>query len=301
MQPPFVFALPNHVTGIKALGHLHEARKRLTPEQRDHYISELMRKTVGFPSFYWSCMDAEPREHAEALYTIITPRRLEMSEELPEYPFPSVVPIAPLSTQPETEVNPCPENVGNEKTPGNNAAPTGPIPADAATPRTDAVVNNDLGEKPIGAWLTMTAHARQLERELTQALKERDNWIDTAAQYARNEEFYHGLVVAIGESFGVAAKTSDDGSIQDHVLALKVPELVAALRDQLTAMTQERDNLRATISAVREIVHEAPELNMRNYNEEQVSELNQAMIDADKVLQDGTCLSVAELAALRAK
>jgi hypothetical protein len=28
--------------------------------------------------------------------------------------------------------------------------------------------------------------------------------------------------------FGVAAKTSDDGSIQQDVLALKVPELVAA-------------------------------------------------------------------------
>jgi len=51
-------------------------------------------------------------------------------------------------------------------------------------------------------------------------------WMDTAAQAARGQEFYRELVVKIGEKFGIAAKTSDDGSVQDHVLALKVPELV---------------------------------------------------------------------------
>lgn len=51
-------------------------------------------------------------------------------------------------------------------------------------------------------------------------------WMDTAAQYSRNEEFYRGIVTRIGDLFGEAARTSDDGSIQDSVLALKVPELV---------------------------------------------------------------------------
>jgi hypothetical protein len=54
-------------------------------------------------------------------------------------------------------------------------------------------------------------------------------WMDSASQFSRNEVFYHGIVTQIGEMFGEAAKTSDDGSIQEDVLALKVPELVAGL------------------------------------------------------------------------
>ena len=54
-------------------------------------------------------------------------------------------------------------------------------------------------------------------------------WLDTAAQNQRNADFYRGLVVEVGEMFGEAAKTSDDGSRQDSVLALKVPELVREL------------------------------------------------------------------------
>ena len=54
-------------------------------------------------------------------------------------------------------------------------------------------------------------------------------WYDTSLQYARDMEFYRGLVTEIGEMFGDAAKTSDDGSLQDSVLALKVPELVRSI------------------------------------------------------------------------
>ncbi len=62
-------------------------------------------------------------------------------------------------------------------------------------------------------------------------------WMDSAAQFSRNEEFYRGIVTQIGEMFGEAAKTSDDGSIQEDVLALKVPELVAALISANDAIT----------------------------------------------------------------
>jgi hypothetical protein len=51
-------------------------------------------------------------------------------------------------------------------------------------------------------------------------------WKETAAQHLRNEEFYRGIVRQIGEQIGIAARTSDDSSVQDDVLALKVPELV---------------------------------------------------------------------------
>lgn len=54
-------------------------------------------------------------------------------------------------------------------------------------------------------------------------------WLDTAAQMSRNADFYRGIVHQVGEMFGDAAKLSDDGSVQQEVLALKVPELVQAL------------------------------------------------------------------------
>lgn len=53
-------------------------------------------------------------------------------------------------------------------------------------------------------------------------------WRAMAAEMSRNADFYKGIVTQVGDLFGVAARTSDDGSIQGGVLALKVPELVAA-------------------------------------------------------------------------
>jgi hypothetical protein len=60
-------------------------------------------------------------------------------------------------------------------------------------------------------------------------LAERDGWQDTAARHLRNEEWLRGLLVEIGDRFGAAARTADDGSVYDSVLLLRVPELVAAL------------------------------------------------------------------------
>lgn len=55
------------------------------------------------------------------------------------------------------------------------------------------------------------------------------NWMATAAEYARSVEFYRGIIEKAGSYIGAEAYTSDDGSRQDHVLALKLPELVARL------------------------------------------------------------------------
>lgn len=82
-------------------------------------------------------------------------------------------------------------------------------------------------------------------RRIKELEAERDNWIDTAAQFSRNQEFYHGIVTQIGERFGTAAKTSDDGSIQDGVLALKVDELVGELFTERDALKAENARLRA--------------------------------------------------------
>jgi hypothetical protein len=52
------------------------------------------------------------------------------------------------------------------------------------------------------------------------------NWYETAAQHARNEEYYRGLVQEIGAMLGVDAFISDDGSVQEDVLCAKIPELI---------------------------------------------------------------------------
>lgn len=91
---------------------------------------------------------------------------------------------------------------------------------------------NDTGGGPKGDG----SHPRdgwgiqEYEIEVRQLYTERDNWMETAAQNQRNTDFYRDLIIKIGEPFGVAAKTSDDGSVQDEVLALKVPDLVESLR-----------------------------------------------------------------------
>lgn len=59
-----------------------------------------------------------------------------------------------------------------------------------------------------------------------------EGWIESAASAENGCRFYRNIITEIGEMFGEAAKTSDDGSIQDSVLVLKVPELVAALIKQ---------------------------------------------------------------------
>jgi hypothetical protein len=57
---------------------------------------------------------------------------------------------------------------------------------------------------------------------------ERDNWIETARGYANSVEYYQGIIDQILEPFGIAARTSDDGSVQDHPLRAKAVELVTA-------------------------------------------------------------------------
>lgn len=86
-----------------------------------------------------------------------------------------------------------------------------------------------------------------LDAEVQRLKFECDNWEETARRHANNEAFYRGIVVKIGNMFGDAAKTSDDGSVQQDVLALKVPELVKNLNL----------NLGKTVNLLRDIAAEA--------------------------------------------
>jgi len=54
-------------------------------------------------------------------------------------------------------------------------------------------------------------------------------WMQTAAQGYRGAEFYRDIIDQCGAAIGIEAYTSDDGSIQEDVLALKLPELVKKL------------------------------------------------------------------------
>ena len=85
-------------------------------------------------------------------------------------------------------------------------------------------------------------------------LEDTESWREAAAHYARNADFYRGIVIQIGELFGEGARTSDDGSVQDDVLALKVPELVEALVAELGRYSMSAghaDQRRAESRAVR--------------------------------------------------
>lgn len=79
-------------------------------------------------------------------------------------------------------------------------------------------------------WCDPETQDRVMDPPLAEAFAKRlATWMDEAARQMRNVEFYRGIVVQIGEMFGDAAKTSDDGTVQEDVLALRVPELVQAL------------------------------------------------------------------------
>ncbi len=64
-----------------------------------------------------------------------------------------------------------------------------------------------------------------------EAIRERDFWIESAAQFSRNEDYYRGLVDKIGEMLGEEAYIADDGSRSQDILRNKVPELVRARLD----------------------------------------------------------------------
>jgi hypothetical protein len=75
----------------------------------------------------------------------------------------------------------------------------------------------------------------------------RCGWYDTAAQHARNEDYYRGLVDECAKHLGPEVFIADDGTVGDSVLRAKVPELVAALAVKATPPVEDdvAANLRA--------------------------------------------------------
>lgn len=84
----------------------------------------------------------------------------------------------------------------------------------------------------------------QLESDLAAERERSAAWEQTAQQESRNRDYYRGLLVAIGEKFGLDAKTQDDGGVVDDVLVAKVPELVDGIRERSAALAATLDHPR---------------------------------------------------------
>jgi len=79
------------------------------------------------------------------------------------------------------------------------------------------------------AWCAETTRHKEMDADLAEQFALiLSRWIETARSYASGQEFYHGLLTQCGELLGPETKVSDDGSIQDTPLALKIPEVLAA-------------------------------------------------------------------------
>lgn len=74
-----------------------------------------------------------------------------------------------------------------------------------------------------------------MRRALDETERSAHAWEETAAQHASNESFYRDLLVKIGKIFGEDAYTAGDGSIQEDVIVLKIPDLVTEINEDLKA------------------------------------------------------------------
>jgi hypothetical protein len=54
-------------------------------------------------------------------------------------------------------------------------------------------------------------------------------WMETAAQFSRNADFYRDLLDECAKHIGPAAYTADDGTVTEDPVRLNIPGLVAKL------------------------------------------------------------------------
>lgn len=79
-------------------------------------------------------------------------------------------------------------------------------------------------------WCDSETSDRVMDPTLAEAVARRiASWMETAAQFAKNEDFYRRILDRCARSLGPEVFVSDDGSIQDSPLRLKIPELIERL------------------------------------------------------------------------
>ena len=85
------------------------------------------------------------------------------------------------------------------------------------------------------------AHLPRLSQACREMIDERDAWKETAERHCRNEMFYHDIIGQLGPLLGPTVYTSDDGSVQDSVLALKV---VGAVREMMECKQNQAESIK---------------------------------------------------------
>ena len=79
-------------------------------------------------------------------------------------------------------------------------------------------------------WCDPETSDRVMDVNLAEAVAKRiSHWMQTAAMYAKNAEYYRDLLIECGEAIGKEAYTQDDGGVCEDVLCNKIPELVRRL------------------------------------------------------------------------
>lgn len=106
------------------------------------------------------------------------------------------------------------------------------VAVDRGGPSYAASSRQEIEESPIDLARLVVSQA-ELIAKLEQ---ERDNWMETARQHLRNEVFWRDLVYQTAEHLGAEVYVSDDGSVQDEPLGLKVPEIVGKMADRIAAL-----------------------------------------------------------------
>lgn len=82
-------------------------------------------------------------------------------------------------------------------------------------------------------WCDEETEHKEMDVELAEAMAKRISyWMEVAAQYSRNQEYYRNLVIQCGEYIGHESYVQDDGGICEDVLCAKVPELVKKLVEE---------------------------------------------------------------------
>ena len=82
-------------------------------------------------------------------------------------------------------------------------------------------------------WCDKETEHKEMDSVLAEAVAIRiATWMDTAAQFARNEEFYRGLLDECAKHLGPEVRVADDGSVMEGPLRLKIPEMVRKLAEK---------------------------------------------------------------------
>jgi hypothetical protein len=90
---------------------------------------------------------------------------------------------------------------------------------------------------------------------LEQAVRERNAWVESAAQFSHNEDYYRGLLDQIAAHIGPEAWKADDGSVpDDEPVRARLPDLVAALTASDGAKDREIAELRAALRTAEEFI-----------------------------------------------